>query len=124
MFQENSNASLHEELESEDYRWPKIFSIVDFDQITLGPFIYACDGISNMSMQQQKVFLVIHIKNRLRGRAAQFINFRNTTFYLVTLLTALEPCLGQIIRAGNPEDLLVAYSKIHRELQLTYFTTS
>ena len=43
------------------------------------------------------------------------------TMALNTLLTGLEPRLGQIIRAGNPRDLLEAQCRIRRELQLSYF---
>ncbi|XP_072395178.1 uncharacterized protein [Diabrotica undecimpunctata] len=40
---------------------------------------------------------------------------------LNTLLTGLEPRLGQIIRATNPKDLIEASNRIRRELQLSYF---
>ena len=45
------------------------------------------------------------------------------TMALNTLLTGLEPRLGQVIRAGNPVDLLDAHVRIRRELQLSYFET-
>ncbi|KAL1516270.1 hypothetical protein ABEB36_000189 [Hypothenemus hampei] len=136
-----------------------------------------------MATMQQKVFLLIHINNKLRGRTAQLISSRSPnsypeikqllslhfgdsrdlpsliqdlqrlkelpnesplTFYsrlqvlnaklhanaqaslvetmaLNTLLTGLEPRLGQLIRAGNPTSLLEAHTRISRELQLSYF---
>lgn len=189
-------------VEVEPYKLSEIFSIVpeyEGDQIFLGNFINACDCAYNMANTQQRVFLVIHIKNKLRGRAAQLISSRNPTTYneikqllnlhfgdsrdlsslihdlqrlkqlpnespltffnrlqvlnakmhasinkspllqtreqkeaqislietmtLNTLLTGLEPRLGQLIRASNPSTLLEAQSRIRRELQLSYFET-
>lgn len=185
----------------ENYRLSEIFSIVpefEGDQISLGTFLNACDCAYNMASNDQRYLLVIHIKNKMRGKAAQLINSRNPasyleikqllslhfgdsrdlssliqdlqrlkqlpnesplTFYnrlqvltakmhasiqktpllnqdqkqaqttlidtmsLNTLLTGLEPRLGQIIRAGNPKDLLEAHVRIRRELQLSYFET-
>lgn len=40
---------------------------------------------------------------------------------LNTLLTGLEPKLGQVIRAGHPVNMLEAITRIKRELQLSYF---
>lgn len=40
---------------------------------------------------------------------------------LNTLLTGLEPRLGQIIRANNPVTMLDAINRVKRELQLHYF---
>lgn len=40
---------------------------------------------------------------------------------LNTLLTGLEPKLGQLIRASNPTDMMTAISRVKRELQLNYF---
>lgn len=40
-----------------------------------------------------------------------------------TLLTGLEPCIGQIIRAGNTKIFLEAIVPINRELRLSYFET-
>jgi hypothetical protein len=148
-----------------------------------------------MSSNEQKKLLAIHIKNKLRGRAAQLISSRNPDTYgeikkllnlhfgdsrdlssliqdlqrlkqlsnespltffsrlqvlnakmhaniqksslnpdqkiaqttlietmtLNTLLTGLEPKIGQLIRAGNPKMLLEAQTRIRRELQLSYF---
>ncbi|XP_072380697.1 uncharacterized protein [Diabrotica undecimpunctata] len=143
-----------------------------------------------MSSGDQRILLTIHIKNKLRGKAAQLINSRKPTSYtdiknllnlnfgdsrdltslihdlqrlrqlsnespltffnrlqvlnanmhasiqksgltqdqktaqctlidsmaLNTLLTGLEPRLGQINRASNPKDLIEASNRIRREL--------
>ncbi|KAL1493810.1 hypothetical protein ABEB36_009498 [Hypothenemus hampei] len=165
--------------EIEPYKLSEIFSIVpefDGDQIFLGNFLNACDCAYDLANTQQKKFLTIHIKNKLKGGAAQLINSRDfssliqdlqrlrqiagespLTFYnklqalnaklhahiqkspslrtkeqkdaqttlietmaLNTLLTGLEPRLGQLIRAGNPSTLLEAQTRIRRELQLSY----
>lgn len=187
-------------LEVEPYKLSEIFSIIpefEGDQIFLGNFINACECAHNMASTNQKTLLVIHIKNKLRGRAAQLISSRNPQSYLEikqllnlhfgdardltsliqdlqrlkqipgesaltffnriqvlnakmhsciqkspnlktadqrqaqttlietmvlnTLLTSLEPRLGQLIRASNPTTLLEAQSRIRRELQLSYF---
>lgn len=184
-------------IELEAYKLSEIFSIVpeyEGDQIFLGNFLNACDCAYDMATEQQRVFLIIHIKNKLRGRAAQLINSRNPASYseikqllslhfgdsrdlssliqdlqrlkqlsgespltffnrlqvlnakmhsyvqksyltrdqkmaqtdlidtmsLNTLLTGLEPRLGQLIRASNPNSLVEAQNKIRRELQLSY----
>ncbi|KAL1516503.1 hypothetical protein ABEB36_000412 [Hypothenemus hampei] len=149
-----------------------------------------------MANTQQKKFLAIHIKNKLKGGSAQLISSRNPNSYLEikqllnlhfgdsrdfpslikdlqrlrqiaeespltlynrlhvlnaklhahiqkspslrtkeqkdaqttlietmalnTLLTGLEPRLGQLIRARNPSTLLEAQTRILRELQLSY----
>lgn len=71
-------------VEVEPYKLSEIFSIIpefDGDQIFLGNFIDACDCAFNMATTQQKVFLLIHIKNKMRGRAAQLISSRNPGTY-------------------------------------------
>ena len=187
-------------LEVEAYRLSEIFSLIpeyEGDQIFLGTFLNACDCAYNMSTNDQQILLAIHIKNKLRGRAAQLISSRNPNTYteikrllnlhfgdsrdlssliqdlqrlkqlsnespltffsrlqvlnakmhaniqksplnpdqkiaqttlietmaLNTLLTGLEPKIGQLIRAGNPKTLLEAQTRIRRELQLSYFET-
>ncbi|XP_050308276.1 uncharacterized protein LOC126744767 [Anthonomus grandis grandis] len=72
-------------VEVEPYKLSEIFSIVpefEGDQIFLSNFIIACDCAYDMANAQQKVFLVIHIKNKLRGRAAQLISSRNPMSYI------------------------------------------
>ncbi|KAJ8979679.1 hypothetical protein NQ317_001079 [Molorchus minor] len=184
--------------EVEPYKLREIFSIVpefEGDQIFLNTFLNACDCAYQMASTDQKFLLTLHVKNRLRGRAAQLISSRNPNTYpeikqllnlhfgdsrdltsliqdlqrlrqlqgesaltffnrlqvhnakmhasiqksnltgdqkiaqarlietmaLNTLLTGLEPRLGQIIRASNPRDLLEAHMRVRRELQLSYF---
>lgn len=190
----NTNATT---FEVEPYKLSEIFSIVpefDGDQIFLTNFLNACDCAYRMATSQQKLFLVIHIKNKLRGRAAQLVSSRDPQTYpdikqllnlhfgdsrdftsliqdlqrlkqlsgespltffnrlqvlnaklhssiqksglnkdqkdaqtilietmaLNTLLTGLEPRLGQLIRASNPTSLVEAQNRIRRELQLSY----
>lgn len=182
----------------EPYKLSEIFSIIpefEGDQIFLNTFLNACDHAQRMAVGDQKFLLNLHIKNKLRGKAAQLVNSRNTetwyeiksllnshfsdprdltsliqdlqrikqipgesaiTFYsrlqthnskmhaavqksnltaeqkaaqtslldtmtLNTLLTGLEPKLGQLIRASNPTNMIEASNRIKRELQLSYF---
>lgn len=184
--------------EIEPYKLSEIFSLIpeyDGDQILLNTFINACNCAHRMCIEEQRIFLTLHIKNKLSGKAAQLINSRdvqtwveirhlltvhfgdsrdltsliqdlqrihqlpnespltfvsrlqthNAKMYaciqqqnlseeqktaqeqliesmsLNTLLTGLEPKLGQIIRASNPPDILTATIRIRRELQLSYF---
>lgn len=196
---QTSNNTANAQADIEPYKLSEIFSLIpefDGDQISLGTFLNACDCANDMTVGNQKVLLVIHIKNRLRGRAAQLVNSRNPSSYaeikrllnlhfgdsrdlssliqdlqrlkqlqgespltffnrlqvlnakmhafiqktptlnndqkiaqctlidamaLNTLLTGMEPRLGQIIRAGDPRDLPDAHARIRRELQLSYF---
>lgn len=182
----------------EPYKLSEIFSIIpeyDGNQIFLQTFLNSCNCAYSMAVGDQKLLLTLHIKNKLRGRAAELINSRNPTTWeeikqllnlhfgdsrdltsliqdlqrihqlpnesaltfvsrlqthnakmhsaiqkqgltfdqkqaqsdlietmtLNTLLAGLEPRLGQIIRAGNPVDMLQATNRIRRELQLSYF---
>lgn len=183
----------------EPYKLSELFALIpefEGDQISLSTFLNACDCAYNLGTADQKTLLVFHIKNKLKGRAAQLINSRSPetfselkrllethfgdsrdltaliqdlqrvrqlpgesplTFFnrlqvlnakmlssvqktlklsteqkaaqctlietmaLNTLLTGLEPRLGQIIRACNPTDLIEAQQRIKRELQLSYF---
>lgn len=184
--------------EYEPYKLSEIFSLVpeyDGDQISLNTFTQACNQANQMCTADQKLLLLIKIKNQLRGKAAQLINSRNLSTWdnvsqllavhfgdsrdltsliqdlqrmhqlsnenpltfaarlqthnakmysaiakqvltqeqkdaqtilidnmcLNTLLTGLEPKLGQIVRAGNPNNMLDAINRIKRELQLSYF---
>ncbi|XP_074035258.1 uncharacterized protein [Leptinotarsa decemlineata] len=68
----------------EPYKLAEIFSIVpeyDGDSISLGNFINACDHAERMAVNQQKTSLTIHIRNKLRGKAAQLITSRNPGTY-------------------------------------------
>lgn len=184
----------------EPYKISEIFSIVpDYDgnPIFLNTFLSSCTTAQAMCSDNQLVLLVLHIKNKLRGRAAELVNSRNPTTWddikdllenhfgdsrdlsaliqdlqrmrqmpnespltfaarlqtheakmhsavnkqnltpkekqaqitlidsmaLNTLLTGLEPKVGQIIRASDPDDIITAISRIKRELQLRHFET-
>lgn len=71
--------------QSVPYKLSEIFSIVpeyEGDQIFLGTFLNACDCAYQMASQTQKQLSLIHIKNKLRGIAAQLISSRNPLSYL------------------------------------------
>lgn len=184
--------------EVEPYKLSEIFSIVpeyDGNPISLLTFINSCDMAYGMSVDDQRLLLILHIKNKLRGRASELINSRNPntwaeiksllethfgdqrdltsliadlsrikqlpnespltfvsrlqshnakmhsaihkqtmtndqklaqsnlieTMVLNTLLTGLEPKIGQVVRSSYPPDILTAIMRIKRELQLSYF---
>lgn len=184
----------------EPYKLNEIFSIIpeyDGNQINLNTFLNSCRTAYDMSIGNQTVLLTVHIKNKLKGRAAELVNSRNPTSWeeiktllenhfgdsrdltsliqdlqrmrqlpnespltfiarlqtheaimhasvhkqrltlaqkqaqlqltegmvLNTLLTGLEPKIGQIVRASDPVDMLTAISRVRRELQLNYFET-
>lgn len=184
----------------EPYKLSEIFAIVpeyDGNPIFLNTFISACDTASDMAQGNQQQLLVLHIKNKLRGRAAELVNSRNPSTWnsiqtllnnhfgdprnlssliqdlqrmkqltpespltfaarlqthhakmlasinkqnltnkekqaqidlidsmaLNSLLTGLEPKIGQIVRASDPKDILTAVSRIKRELQLYHLET-
>lgn len=70
--------------DQEMYKLSEIFSIVpefEGDPIFLGTFLNACDCAYRMSQDDQQYLLTIHIKNKLKGRAAQLISSRNPTSY-------------------------------------------
>lgn len=63
----------------EPYKLSEIFSVVpeyDGNQILLNTFIQACSTAFNMAIGNQKVLVTLHIKNKLKGRAAELINSR------------------------------------------------
>lgn len=194
----NRQPATNESITIEPYKLSEIFSIVpefDGNPIFLQTFINACVHAQGMAVDDQRTLLTLHIKNKLRGKAAEIVNSRNPntwpeikslldahfgdsrdltslihdlqriyqlnnesaltfvsrlqthnakmhaavqkqsltleektaqsdlieTMTLTTLLTGLEHKLGQIIRAGNPADMLDAINRIKRELQLSYF---
>lgn len=72
------------ETEIEPYKLSEIFSIIpefDGEQIFLHTFLSACDCANSMATGNQKMLLSIHIKNKLRAKAAQIINSRNPNSY-------------------------------------------
>lgn len=182
----------------EPYKLSEIFSIIseyDGNPIFLNTFITSCTTASNMAVGNQVALLVLHIKNKLRGRAAELVNSRNPVSWddirnllethfgdsrdlssliqdlqrlrqmpnespltfaarlqtheakmhaainkqnltakektaqislidsmvLNSLLTGVEPRIGQILRASDPDDIITAISRIKRELQLNHF---
>lgn len=181
----------------EPYKISEIFSIVpDYDgnPIFLNTFISSCTTAQNMAVGNQSTLLVLHIKNKLRGRAAELVNSRNPSSWdeirdllenhfgdsrdlssliqdlqrmrqmpnespltfaarlqtheakmhsavnkqnlttkeksaqitliesmaLNSLLTGVEPRIGQILRASDPDSIVTAVSRMRRELQLNH----
>nr|CAI5849420.1 unnamed protein product [Callosobruchus analis] len=78
-----SNEEYHLPVEDENiepYRCSETFSIVpenDGNPILLSTFLNACRTARPMAIEEQKVLVVLHIKNKLRGRAAELVNSRN-----------------------------------------------
>ena len=73
------------EPEVEPYKLSEIFSIVpDFerDLVFLGTFLNTCQCAYEMFTGEQRHLLVIYIKNKLSGRAAQLISFKNQNLFL------------------------------------------
>ncbi|KAJ8982005.1 hypothetical protein NQ317_004092 [Molorchus minor] len=182
----------------EPYKLSEVFSIIpefDGNQINLTTFLNSCTTAYDMAVGNQKTFLTIHIKNKLKGRAAELINSRNPNTWdeiknllenhfgdtrdlsaliqdlqrmrqlpneapltfvarlqtheakmhaavqkqhitggqkqaqiqitesmvLNTLLTGIDPKIGHVVRASDPQDILTAIARIRRELQLNYF---
>ncbi|KAJ8978278.1 hypothetical protein NQ317_009618 [Molorchus minor] len=66
----------------EPYKLSEVFSIIpefDGNQIALNTFLNSCSTAFDMAIGNQKILLTIHIKNKLKGRAAELINSRNPT---------------------------------------------
>ncbi|KAJ8914817.1 hypothetical protein NQ315_014563 [Exocentrus adspersus] len=64
----------------EPYNLYEIFSIVpefDGNQIFLNTFLNAVKCAQDMAVGNQKKFLTLHVKNKLRGKAAELKNSRN-----------------------------------------------
>ncbi|KAJ8951516.1 hypothetical protein NQ318_000212 [Aromia moschata] len=64
----------------EPYKLSEVFSLIpeyDGNQIFLNTFLNSCTTAFGMAVGNQKVFLTLHIKNKLKGRAAELINSRN-----------------------------------------------
>lgn len=102
-------------IELEAYKLSEIFSIVpeyEGDQIFLGNFLNACDCAYDMATEQQRVFLIIHIKNKLRGRAAQLINSRNPASY-----SEIKQLLS--LHFGDSRDLSSLIQDLQRLKQLS-----
>lgn len=64
----------------EPYKLSEIFSIIpeyDGNQIFLQTYLNSVRCAYGMSVGNQKVLLTLHVKNKLRGKAAEIINSRN-----------------------------------------------
>lgn len=195
----NENENLPENVPEDlpSFKLTELFSLIpeyDGDQILLESFLSSCQAALHISNDEQKILVIIHIKNKLRGKASQLVNSKFTNEWaeiknllisnfgetrslpslihdlqymkqgkdsalmfvhkiqthnaklhsainrqldlnvnqklsqaslidnmcLDTLLTGLEPKLGAIIRASNPETILDASQRIRRENQLGY----
>uniref|UniRef100_V5FZK3 Retrotransposon gag domain-containing protein n=1 Tax=Anoplophora glabripennis TaxID=217634 RepID=V5FZK3_ANOGL len=78
--QQQPNQSAQEVVEP--YKLNEIFSIVreyDGNQINLNTFLSSCKTAYDMAIGNQKLLLTVHVKNKLKGRAAEIVNSRNPT---------------------------------------------
>ncbi|KAJ8948296.1 hypothetical protein NQ318_020783 [Aromia moschata] len=69
-----------EDIPVEPYKLAEIFSIVpefDGNQIFLQTFINAVRCAFDMAVDNQRILLTLHVKNKLRGKAAELVNSRN-----------------------------------------------
>lgn len=55
----------------------KVYRLSEGDQISLGTFLTECDYAYNMTSGDNRYRIVIHIKNKLKSRAAQLNNSCN-----------------------------------------------
>lgn len=74
--------SHHEEQEEVTYVYKlnELFSIIpdyEGDQILLNTFLNSCNSALQLAEEYQIPLIVLHIKNKLKGRASQLINSRN-----------------------------------------------
>lgn len=72
----------HEEQEEVTYVYKlnELFSIIpefEGDQILLNTFLNSCNSALELAEDYRTPLIVLHIKNKLRGRASQLINSRN-----------------------------------------------
>lgn len=78
MPRENQN-EIDDELPS--FKLTELFSLIpeyDGDQILLESFLSSCQAALHISNVEQKVLVIIHIKNKLRGKASQLVNSKFT----------------------------------------------
>ncbi|KAJ8967814.1 hypothetical protein NQ317_004049 [Molorchus minor] len=64
----------------EPYKLSEIFSVIpeyDGNQIFLQTFLNAVRCANSMAIGNQRILLTLHVKNKLRGKAAELINSRN-----------------------------------------------
>ena len=98
----------------EPYRLSEIFSIVpefDGNPVFLQTFITACVHAQGMAVEDQRILLTLHIKNRLRGKAAELVNSRNP---------ATWPEIKNLLEAhfGDSRDLTALIQDLQRIYQL------
>lgn len=177
----------------------KLIPEYDGNQTLLNNFLNACNEALQLASEHQKRLIIIHIKNKLRGRASNLINSRHIEEFedistllkahfgdsrditslihdlqllkqlpnekassfahrvqshcdqlrgtillqsqistaqkqaqtdlidnmtLDVLITGLEPKIGTIVRASNPNSIITATQRIVREEQLLYYERS
>lgn len=97
--------------------------IQDLQRLRQMPNENALTFVSRIQTHNSKMLSAISKQNLTQSQKnSQIILVDNMC--LNTLLTGLEPKLGQIIRASNPLTILEAINRIKRELQLSYFENS
>ncbi|KAJ8973092.1 hypothetical protein NQ317_006483 [Molorchus minor] len=109
--------------EVDSYKLSEIFSIVpeyEGDQIFLGTFLNARDCAYNMANSDQRHLLMIHIKNKLKGRAAQLISSRNPLSY-VEIKQLLNLHFGDSRDLSSPIQDLQRIRQTPNESPLTFF---
>lgn len=108
----------------EPYKLSEIFSIVpeyDGNPIFLQTFLHACSQAYRMAVADQKILLSLHIKNKLRGKAAEVVNSRNPTTWGETK-ALLESHFGD---ARDLTSLIQDLQRIHQlsnESPLTFIS--
>ncbi|KAJ8972922.1 hypothetical protein NQ317_010580 [Molorchus minor] len=98
----------------EPYKLSEIFSIIpeyDGNQINLNTFLNSCRIGHEMAVDNQKVLLTVHIKNKLKGRAAELVNSRNPSTW-EDIKTLLEN------HFGDTRDLMSLIQDVQRMRQL------
>lgn len=98
----------------EPYKLSEIFAIIpeyDGNQIFLNTFISACNTAYNMAVDTQQALVILHIKNKLRGRAAELVNSRNPTEW-IGIRTLLES------HFGDPRNLSALIQDLQRMRQI------
>jgi len=99
----------------EPYKLSELFNLIpeyDGDQILLNAFLNSCDTAHEIATIDQRVLLVVHIKNKLRGKASQLINSRNVREWndIRNLLVS---------HFGDPRDLSSLIHDLHHLKQNT-----
>lgn len=98
----------------EPYKLSELFSLIpDYDgnPIFLTTFINSCNTAMQIAVNDQKRFLVLHIKNKLKFRAAELVNSRNPNSW-DSIRNLLE------IHFGDSRDLTSLLQDVQRLKQL------